>query len=107
MLWSRSQASGKALNAIKKAVPFMFGGSADLASSNEMDKSGDDSFQPGHYERSNIWFGVREHAMGGIMNGITHHAGLRTYGGTFLTFSENAITAAGNGSITTPTAGRP
>jgi transketolase len=82
------QASGKALNAIKKAVPFMFGGSADLASSNEMDKSGDDSFQPGHYERSNIWFGVREHAMGGIMNGIAHHAGLRTYGGTFLTFSD-------------------
>jgi transketolase len=82
------QASGKALTAIKKAVPFMFGGSADLASSNEMDKSGDDSFQPGHYERSNIWFGVREHAMGGIMNGIAHHAGLRTYGGTFLTFSD-------------------
>ncbi|WP_324670990.1 transketolase [Hymenobacter sp. GOD-10R] len=82
------QASGKALVAIKKAVPFMFGGSADLASSNEMDKSGDDSFQPGHYERSNIWFGVREHAMGGIMNGIAHHAGLRTYGGTFLTFSD-------------------
>ncbi len=82
------QASGKALEAIKKAVPFMFGGSADLASSNEMDKSGDDSFQPGHYERSNIWFGVREHAMGGIMNGIAHHAGLRTYGGTFLTFSD-------------------
>jgi transketolase len=82
------QASGKALVAIKKAVPFMFGGSADLASSNEMDKSGDDSFQPGHYERTNIWFGVREHAMGGIMNGIAHHAGLRTYGGTFLTFSD-------------------
>ena len=82
------QASGKALDAIKKSVPFMFGGSADLASSNEMDKSGDDSFQPLHYERSNIWFGVREHAMGGIMNGIAHHAGLRTYGGTFLTFSE-------------------
>ncbi|HEX8429218.1 transketolase [Hymenobacter sp.] len=82
------QASGKALTAIKKAVPFMFGGSADLASSNEMDKSGDDSFQPGHYERSNIWFGVREHAMGGIMNGMAHHAGVRTYGGTFLTFSD-------------------
>ncbi|WP_375435047.1 transketolase [uncultured Hymenobacter sp.] len=82
------QASGKALTAIKKAVPFMFGGSADLASSNEMDKSGDDSFQPGHYERSNIWFGVREHAMGGIMNGMSHHAGVRTYGGTFLTFSD-------------------
>jgi transketolase len=82
------QASGKALTALKKSVPFMFGGSADLASSNEMDKSGDDSFQPGHYERSNIWFGVREHAMGGIMNGMSQHAGVRTYGGTFLTFSD-------------------
>ncbi len=82
------QASGKALDAIKKTVPFMFGGSADLASSNEMDKSGDDSFQPLHQERSNIWFGVREHAMGGAMNGIAHHGGLRTYGGTFLTFSD-------------------
>ena len=82
------QASGKALDAIKKAVPFMFGGSADLASSNEMDKQPDDSFQPLHYQRSNVWFGVREHAMGGAMNGIAHHGGLRTYGGTFLTFSD-------------------
>ncbi len=82
------QASGKALDIIKKTVPFMFGGSADLASSNEMDKSGDDSFQPLHPARSNVWFGVREHAMGGAMNGIAHHGGLRTYGGTFLTFSD-------------------
>ena len=82
------QASGKALDVIKKAVPFMFGGSADLASSNEMDKSGDDSFQPLHLERRNVWFGVREHAMGAAMNGIAHHGGLRTYGGTFLTFSD-------------------
>ena len=82
------QASGKALDAIKKSVPFMFGGSADLASSNEMDKVGDDSFQPLHPERSNIWFGVREHAMGAALNGIAHHGGLRTYGGTFLTFSD-------------------
>jgi transketolase len=82
------QASGKALTAIKKAVPFLFGGSADLASSNEMDKSGADSFQPAHYQNSNVWWGVREHAMGAAMNGIAHHGGLRTYGGTFLTFSD-------------------
>ena len=82
------QASGKALNALKKSVPFLFGGSADLASSNEMPTSGDASFQPGSYEKSNIWFGVREHAMGAAMNGIAHHGGLRTYGGTFLTFSD-------------------
>jgi len=81
-------ASGKALTAIKKTVPFLFGGSADLASSNEMDKAGSDSFQPSHYQNSNIWFGVREHAMAAAMNGIAHHGGLRTYGGTFLSFSD-------------------
>jgi len=82
------QASGNALKALKKTIPYLFGGSADLASSNEMDKSGDDSFQPGHFERSNVWFGVREHAMGGAMNGLAHHGGIKPYGGTFLTFSD-------------------
>ncbi|MBC6992393.1 transketolase [Hymenobacter sp. BT491] len=82
------QASGKALTALKKSVPFLFGGSADLASSNEMPTSGDISFQPGHYDNPNIWFGVREHAMGGAMNGMAHHGGVRPYGGTFLTFSD-------------------
>lgn len=82
------QASGKALEVIKKNVPWMFGGSADLASSNEMPTNGDLSFQPDHYENANIWFGVREHAMGAIMNGISSHRGVRTYGGTFLTFSD-------------------
>ncbi|WP_139921330.1 transketolase [Hymenobacter sp. DG01] len=82
------QASGKALNALKQTVPFLFGGSADLASSNEMPTSGAVSFQPGSYEHNNIWFGVREHAMGGAMNGMAHHGGVRPYGGTFLTFSD-------------------
>jgi len=82
------QASGKALEVIKKNVPWVLGGSADLASSNEMPTKGDVSFQPGHYENGNVWFGVREHAMGAIMNGIASHHGVRTYGGTFLTFSD-------------------
>ena len=82
------QASGKALNALKKSVPYLFGGSADLASSNEMPTSGAVSFQPGSYEYNNVWFGVREHAMGGAMNGMAHHGGVRPYGGTFLTFSD-------------------
>ncbi len=82
------QASGKALDALKQSIPFLFGGSADLASSNEMPTKGDISFQPGHYEYSNIWFGVREHAMGGALNGMSHHGGVRVYGGTFLTFSD-------------------
>lgn len=82
------QASGKALNALKKSVPYLFGGSADLASSNEMPTSAAISFQPGAYHQSNIWFGVREHALGAILNGIARHGGARTYGGTFLTFSD-------------------
>ncbi|SFB92447.1 transketolase [Spirosoma endophyticum] len=82
------QASGKALEALKKSVPFLFGGSADLASSNEMPTKGDVSFQPGHYENSNIWFGVREHAMGAAINGMAQHGGVHPYGGTFLNFSD-------------------
>ncbi len=82
------QASGKALDVIKKNVPWVLGGSADLASSNEMPTKGDVSFQPGKYENNNVWFGVREHGMGAIMNGIASHHGVRTYGGTFLTFSD-------------------
>jgi transketolase len=82
------QASGKTLDALRKSVPFLIGGSADLASSNETPKSGDISFQPGNYQNSSIWFGVREHAMGAIMNGIDAHGGTRVYGGTFLTFSD-------------------
>lgn len=82
------QASGKALEAIKKNVPWVIGGSADLASSNEMPLKGELSFQPGHYENSNIWFGVREHGMGSILNGMASHRGVRVYGGTFLTFCD-------------------
>jgi transketolase len=82
------QSSGKTLDALRKSIPFLIGGSADLASSNETPKSSDISFQPGSYQNSSIWFGVREHAMGAIMNGIDAHGGTRVYGGTFLTFSD-------------------
>lgn len=82
------QASGKALEALKKRVPYVFGGSADLASSNDMPTKEDVSFQPGHYKNSNIWFGVREHAMGAALNGMAQHGGVRPYGGTFLNFSD-------------------
>ena len=82
------QASGKALEAVKESVPWIIGGSADLASSNEMPTKGEVSFQPGHYAHRNIWFGVREHGMGSILNGMAAHKGVRVYGGTFLTFSD-------------------
>ncbi|MEZ0541231.1 transketolase [Fibrella arboris] len=82
------QASGKVIDALKKTVPYLFGGSADLASSNEMPKTADVSFQPGHYDQSNVWFGVREHAMGAALNGMAQHGGIHPYGGTFLNFSD-------------------
>ena len=82
------QASGKALLALKESIPYLFGGSADLASSNEMPTKGEVSFQPGRYEDSNIWFGVREHAMGAALNGMAQHGGVHPYGGTFLNFSD-------------------
>ena len=82
------QASGKAITALKQRVPWLIGGSADLASSNDMPTSDDVSFQPGSYENTNIWFGVREHGMGAILNGMASHRGVRVYGGTFLTFSD-------------------
>jgi len=82
------QASGKALEAIKAKLPWVIGGSADLASSNEMPTKGEVSFQPGAYANRNIWFGVREHGMGAALNGMSVHGGVRAYGGTFFTFSD-------------------
>ncbi|MCF3942349.1 transketolase [Oceanobacillus sp. APA_J-5(13-2)] len=80
--------SGEVLNAIAKAVPTFFGGSADLAGSNKtmMDDEGD--FTKANYAGRNIWFGVREHAMGAALNGMALHGGLKVYGGTFFVFSD-------------------
>ena len=82
------EASGKVLEVLRKNVPWLIGGSADLASSNNTPGKGDESFQPGHYDQRNIWFGVREHGMGAILNGMASYGGTRVYGGTFLTFSD-------------------
>jgi transketolase len=82
------QASRKALEALRARVPWVIGGSADLASSNEMPVKPEVSFQPGQYQNRNIWFGVREHGMGAALNGMAVHGGVRVYGGTFLTFSD-------------------
>jgi transketolase len=81
-------ASGKVLNAIAGRVKNLVGGSADLAPSNKtLIKDGGD-FQADHYDRRNLRFGVREHGMGGILNGMALHGGLIPYGGTFLIFSD-------------------
>ena len=91
------KASGEVLAAIYPVLPELWGGSADLAESNNTAVKGEPSFLPanrqtkmwsgGPYGRT-LHFGVREHAMGAIMNGIALHGGTRVYGGTFLTFSD-------------------
>ena len=91
------KASGEVLAALYPVVPELWGGSADLAESNNTAVKGEPSFLPasrqtkmwtgGPYGRT-LHFGVREHAMGAVMNGIALHGGTRVYGGTFLTFSD-------------------
>ena len=81
-------ASGKVLNAIASSVPTLMGGSADLAPSNKTFLDCSHEFQKGSYDGRNIRFGVREHAMGGVMSGMFLHNGIRPYGGTFLVFAD-------------------
>jgi transketolase len=79
--------SGKVLNAIAKNLPFLVGGSADLAPSNKSNLDGEGDFLPGHYTGRNLHFGIREHAMAGIVNGMSL-TGLRAYGATFFVFTD-------------------
>jgi transketolase len=81
------KASGLVLNALAPHLPLLLGGSADLAPSNNTALEGETAFRPGASGR-NIHFGVREHAMGAILNGLAHTPGLIPYGGTFLIFSD-------------------
>jgi transketolase len=81
-------ASGTVLNAIASTLPNLIGGSADLAPSNKTFIDGAEAFQGGTYQGRNFHFGVREHGMGSILNGMALHGGLIPYGGTFLVFSD-------------------
>ncbi|MGD6899974.1 transketolase [Bacillus infantis] len=80
--------SGEALNAIAQNLPFFIGGSADLAGSNKTMIKGSGDFTPASFEGRNIWFGVREFAMGAALNGMALHGGLKVFGGTFFVFSD-------------------
>jgi transketolase len=82
------EASGKTLNAIAPFLPSMIGGSADLAPSNNTFVKSMGEFQPGSEGGRYLRYGVREHAMGGIMNGLAVTDGVIPYGGTFFVFSD-------------------
>ena len=81
-------ASGKALNALAQRLPELIGGSADLTPSNKTKLEGETDFQADTPEGRYIHFGVREHAMGAILNGIALYGGLKPFGATFLVFSD-------------------
>ncbi|MDO9348683.1 MAG: transketolase C-terminal domain-containing protein, partial [Anaerolineales bacterium] len=81
-------ASGKTLNALAARIPELMGGSADLAPSNNTWLEGYPDFQSKTPQGRNFHFGVREHGMGGIVNGMALHGGVIPYGATFLVFSD-------------------
>ena len=81
-------ASSKALNALAKSVPFLLGGSADLAGSNKTNLKDLGDFEAGSYKGRQMHFGIREHAMGATLNGMALHGGVRPWGATFLIFSD-------------------
>jgi transketolase len=80
--------SGEVINQIAGKIPQLFGGSADLAPSNNTTIKESGSFAPDSYEGRNIHFGIREHAMGATMNGMALYGSVIPYGGTFQTFSD-------------------
>jgi transketolase len=91
------KASGAVLSALAPVLPELWGGSADLAGSNDTTMKGEPSFVPEIYQTRlfpgnehgrTLHFGIREHAMGGVLNGIALHGLTRPYGGTFLVFSD-------------------
>ncbi|UCZ51628.1 transketolase [Bacillus shivajii] len=79
---------GEVLNALAKNVPSLFGGSADLASSNKTMLNGEEDFSRNNYAGRNIWFGVREFAMAAAANGMALHGGVKPYASTFFVFSD-------------------
>nr|WP_204041512.1 transketolase [Acrocarpospora phusangensis] len=94
---STRKASGEVLSALGPVLPELWGGSADLAESNNTTMKGQPSFIPEEFQTKEfpgnpygrtLHFGIREHGMGAILNGIALHGGTRPYGGTFLVFSD-------------------
>jgi len=82
------QSSGAVLSVLRPLMPELIGGSADLTPSNNTQVKGDQSIMPPSYEGSYIHYGVREHGMAAIMNGMALHGGIVPYGGTFMQFTD-------------------
>ncbi len=80
--------SAKVLNAVAPVVPTLVGGAGDLAPSTDTLIKGSTDLEAGHYGERNMHFGIREHGMGGVLNGMALHRGVRPYGATFLVFSD-------------------
>ena len=85
---STRNASGSAINFFAKKVPYLMGGSADLSGSTITDIKGEGKFAIDGYEQRNVYFGVREHAMGAALNGMALHGGVKPFGGTFFVFND-------------------
>ena len=81
------ESSGKVLNVLAQNIPWLIGGSADLATSNKTNLNGAGDFEAGNYAGRNLHFGVREHVMGASVNGLTV-SGIRAFGATFFNFSD-------------------
>ncbi|MGX7405291.1 transketolase [Aerococcus urinaehominis] len=85
---SGRDASGEVLTCLQDILPNLWGGSADLASSNKTTLTNKGDFAPDYYQGCNINYGIREHAMGAILNGICLHGGSKSYVATFLAFAD-------------------
>ena len=86
--YATRKASEKSLELLNTHIENFIGGSADLTGSNNTKTKNMDVFSSENYNGSYIYYGIREHGMAGIMNGLALHGGIRTYGGTFLVFSD-------------------
>ncbi|GBD45034.1 Transketolase 1 [bacterium HR40] len=88
--WATRKASQEVLEVLTPIVPELLGGSADLTPSNNTKTRATEDIRPGSYGGRYVRYGVREHGMGAIMNGLALHGGIRPYGGTFLIFTDYA-----------------
>ena len=86
--YATRKSSEKSLDFLNQYIENFIGGSADLTGSNNTKTSSMTVFNAKNYQGSYVYYGIREHAMAGIMNGLALHGGIRAYGGTFLVFSD-------------------